>query len=369
MNLTDLREELTAHADDLGTAPDFRAGVAARVMQTKRRRATTAGAGAALAVVALAVGVMTSVGRPAPSVPAGTPSSVAPMLGADGMPLRTVPDAPGDITRDGLRLRANVAGDHLGVGVIGSVGGSLITADWTPTTTHVSLTGECYLPGADQALLQRAQLRIMLQGAEGYFGTGCRDSAPTDRDLPVGGWEPGEPGQGWPELTLGRREEVVMRVVDGKTGRQLDLPGVRIVGAVYEQGDRRAIRDGAGTTRAALPEAVEHQGYRYRLTAVSSGPLATGGLPQLDLPTTGPVLVNWGSAGDGLTGTSAPDGTTELRLEGLRDGAQGRGYGASGVVPVPAGAARSLRLVAQGARPDHGVGFIAVYTLTPDPRP
>ena len=363
MNLTDLREELAAHADELGSAPDFRAGVAARVRRTKRRRATAAGAGATLAVAALAVGVVTSVGRPAQTLPAGTPSGAVATTGADGMPSRAVPDAPGDITKDGLRLRANVADDHLAVGVIGSVGVSLISADWTPTTTHVSLTGECYLPGADRAMLQRAQLRIRLQGAKGYFSTGCRASAPTDRDLPVGGWEPGEPGQGWPELTVGRAEQVVVEVVDGTTGKQLDLPGVRVVGAVYEQGESRAIHDEAGTTRAALPEVVEHQGYRYRLTAVSSGPLATGRLPELRLPADVPTIVSWGSAGDALTGTMAPDGTRELRLEGLPDGPEGRGYGASGVVPVPAVGARSLRIVAQGARPDHGVAYLAVYTL------
>ena len=39
MNLTDLRDELTTHADDLGTATDLRAGVAAKVTRTKRRRA------------------------------------------------------------------------------------------------------------------------------------------------------------------------------------------------------------------------------------------------------------------------------------------------------------------------------------------
>ena len=371
MNLTDLREELTTHADGLGSAPDFRAGVAARVRRTKRRRAAATGAAATLAVAALAVGALTGLGRPAPpvpAVPAGPPSSVStrtsPALDAGGMPFRVVPDAPGDVVKDGLRLRARVADDHLAVGAIGSVGQSLVTADWTPTTTHVSLTGECYLPGADPAVLQRAQLRVRLQGAEGYFGTGCRDSAPTDRDLPAGGWVPGEPGQGWPELTVGRPEQVLFEVVDGRTGTQLDLPGVRVVGAVYEQGESRPIQDEAGTTRAALPEIVEHQGYRYRLTAVSSGPLRAGGLPQLGLTTRGPILLNWGSAGDGLSPGLAPAGTRELRLEGVPAGPEARGYGTSGVVPLPS-TPRSLRLVAHGPRPDHGVAYIAVYTLEP----
>ncbi|MBW8729621.1 MAG: hypothetical protein JF622_01160, partial [Terrabacter sp.] len=89
MNLTDLRDELTTHADDLGGARDFTAGVADRVRTTKRRRAVVAGSVATLAVAALAVGVVTSLGRPAPAVPAGSPSNAAPMLGTDGMPFRS----------------------------------------------------------------------------------------------------------------------------------------------------------------------------------------------------------------------------------------------------------------------------------------
>ena len=117
MNLTDLRDELTTHADDLGTATDLRAGVAAKVTQTKRRRAVAVGAGATLAVAALAVGVVTRSAGPPRPVPAGTPSSTAPMIGADGMPYRAVPDAPGDVVKDGLRYRSRVGDDTLAVGL------------------------------------------------------------------------------------------------------------------------------------------------------------------------------------------------------------------------------------------------------------
>jgi hypothetical protein len=369
MNLTDLREELTAHADDLGPAPDLRAGVAAKVRATKRRRAATAGAGAALAVAALAVGVMASVGRPAPTVPAGTPSSAAPMIGADGMPFRPVPDAPGDVTKDGLRLRARVGDDRLVAGLVGDRGQSRLSLAWEPTTTHDSVGAECYLPTLPDDQARKYMVSMGIEGAQGSFGTQCGSRRPSERDLPAGGGIPGEPGQGWSELTVGRTARVSVQLVDAKTHQPVVVEGAQLTGAVYELGTQRLVLDEAGNAVVALPEVIEQHGYRYRLTALTAGPLAAGALPELGPPTAGaprggipdgPFFVSWGSAGKDLTGVDVPGSTLSLR--GPKETVS-RGFGAWGLMPVPAGSAPTLRLTAEGHRPDHGVAFIVVYTL------
>jgi len=249
MNVTDLRDELTAHADGLGTAPDLAAGVAGRVRTTKRRRAVAAGSVATLAVVALAVGVVTSLGRPAPSVPAGSPSSAAPMVGADGMPFRAVPDAPGDVVKDGLHYRARVADDRLAAGFVGDRGQGQFTLAWEPTTTHVSVGAECYLPGltADEASVY--MVTVSLGGTTGFFGSSCTGGRPQQRDLPAGGAVPGEPGQGWTELTVGRAASVRVQLVDAveqQHGFGWRVVGERRLGA---PGRRWRVSSGRGCRR------------------------------------------------------------------------------------------------------------------------
>jgi len=378
MNLTDLRDELTSHAEDLTPAPDLVAGVARRVRRTKRRRTAAAASVATLAVAALAVGVVTSLGRPSPTVPAGPPSSAAPMLGADGMPFRSVPDAPGDVLKDGLRYRARVADDTLVAGFIGDRGQGQFSLAWEPTTTHVSIGAECYLPGLTAEEASAYMASVSLRGTPGYFGSSCTGGRPQLRDLPAGGTVPGEPGQGWTELTVGGTASVRIQLVDAKTRKPASVEGAQLTGAVYELGQQQPVQDEAGRTLAALPTVVEHQGYRYHLAGVATGPLASGTLPELGVPTSvysgvavpqGPFLVSWGSVGSDVPdGTGAGTGSAEtsgLRLDGLRDGGEGRSYGTWGTTPVPAGSTRSMRLVAEGTRPDHGTAFIVVYTPEP----
>ncbi|WP_020141662.1 hypothetical protein [Terracoccus sp. 273MFTsu3.1] len=373
MNLTDLRDELTTHADDLGTAPDFTTAVAGRVRTTKRRRAVAAGSVATLAVAALAVGVVTSLGRPEPTVPAGSAASAAPMIGADGMPFRSVPDAPGDVVKDGLRYRARVGDDTLVAGFVGDRGQGQFSLVWEPTTTHVSVGAECYLPGLTQTEAAAYMVTVSLTGTTGFFGSSCSAGRPAERDLPAGGTVPGEPGRGWSELTVGKATTLRVQLVDAKTHKPTSVDGAQLTGAVYEQGTLQPVEDEAGTTVAALPTVVEHQGYRYRVAGVAIGPLASGTLPELGVPTSvyagvavpdGPFLVSWGSAGKDLTDAARSGDGAGLRLEGL-EATESRGYGSWGEVPVRAGSTRSLRLVAEGPRPDHGTAFIVIYTPEP----
>lgn len=368
MNLTDLRDELTTHADDLGPATDLRPGVASRVRRTRRRRAAATGTAATLAVAALAVGVLTSVGRPSQTTPATTPSgtsTTAPMIGADGMPFRTVPDAPGDIVKDGLRYRARVADDTLAVGAIGDRGQGQFTLRWTPTTTHVSVGAECYLPGLTQAEAAAYMVTVTLQGTPGYFGSSCSAGRPTTRDLPAGGSVPGDPGRGWSGLVVGRDAAVRIRIVDAKTNAPASVDGAQLTGAVYELGPEQAIKDDAGRTVAALPETIEHQGYRYRITSSTTVPLTawqdlTQGAPA------SPAMVTWGSAGENLVTKPGDPEPAGLRISGLPGGAEGRDYGSWGTSPIPEGSTPRFTVSATGARPDHGSGFVAVYRLATD---
>ncbi|HET9633410.1 MAG TPA: hypothetical protein VFP73_13490 [Terrabacter sp.] len=364
MNVTDLRDELTTHADDLGAAPDFRAGIAARVRRTKRRRATAAGA-ATLAVAALAVGLVGATGRQAPAVPAGrasgTATSTAPMIGSDGMPYRTVPDAPGDVVKDGLRYRAKVADDTLAAGFIGDPGQAQFSLAWEPTTVHVSVGAECYLPDLTQDEASAYLVTLGLEGRAGFFGSQCKGGRPTERDLPAGGAVPGEPGQGWTELTVGRSARLRVQLVDAKTSKPASVEGAQLTGAVYEQGRQQPVVDSTGRTVASLPDVVEHQGYRYELIGIEAAPLAswhdlTTGVPA------GMALVTWGSAGDNLTGSSAT-ADSGTRLTGLPSGTEGHGYGSWGTSPVPDGSDHTVTVTTVGPRPDHGTGFLALYTL------
>jgi hypothetical protein len=359
MNLTDLRDELTTHADDLGTATDLRPGVAAKVARTKRRRAVAVGAGASLAVAALAVGVVTSLGRPAPTIPAGTPSSAAPMIGADGMPFRTVPDAPGDIVKDGLRYRSHVADDTLAAGFIGDRGQGQFTLVWTPTTTHVSFGAECYLPGLTHDEAGKYMVSVGLEGTKGFFGSQCSGNRPTERDLPGGGGIPGEPGQGWTELTVGQAARVRIQLVDAKTGKPASVDGAQLTGAVYELGARTTVKDLSGKPVADLPDVLEHQGHRYRLEGRVSIADATT-RDELVVPTPGgrPFLVTYGYAG-----TDSGSGGTE-HLDGLAATSTDVSGGLT-TAEQPARMESTVTLRHDGAVPASGVRLVAVYALQP----
>ncbi|GAA5016627.1 hypothetical protein GCM10023258_02320 [Terrabacter aeriphilus] len=363
MNLSDLRDELSTRADDLGPTTDLRAGVAHGVRRTKRRRAVATGSAATLAVAALAVGVLTSVGRPTPPAPATTPStSAAPIIGSDGMPFRSVPDAPGDVVKDGLRLRARVADDTLVAGAISDRGQAARDLAWTPTTARVSLGADCWIPSRSPEAAMRAVVELKVAG-EYLLAASCGSQAPDGPDLPAGGGLPGEPGQGWDVLTVGKPTSATVRVVDRDTHELVTDPDVQVVGSVYEVGPETSVRDVAGTPVVALPDVVEHEGYRYRIASVTSAALASGPLPRVAAPS-GPALVTWGSSGDGLVGATAT-ANSSLRLTGLQGSDQGRGLGSWGTTPVPAGSTGTLALAAEGSRPDHGTSFLALYTLIP----
>ena len=199
MNLTDLRDELTTHADDLGTATDLRAGVAAKVTQTKRRRAAAVGAGATLAVAALAVGVVTFLGRPSPDRPRGYAVEHGP---DDRRRRHAVPHGagrPGDIVKDGLRYGRRVGATALAVGSIGDLGrASRRSGSRRRPTSRVTV--ECYVPGRRRRgrALDDLMVRARVGAMKGYVSMSCSNHAAQAGDLPVGGPSRRPGRQGWP---------------------------------------------------------------------------------------------------------------------------------------------------------------------------
>lgn len=356
MNTTDLRDELTALAEPVTAPPTLADGVASKITATRRRRTGLTAAGAGLAVAAIAVGVLTTTGHPAPPVPAAGPSSAAPMIGSDGMPFRSVPDAPGDVLKNGLRYRVHVADDTLTAGFIGDRGQGQFSLVWTPTTTQVSLGAECYLPGLTDAKARTYMVSVGLEGTQGVFGTQCSAHRPTERDLPGGGGIPGEPGQGWTELTVGKTARLRVQLVDAKTMKPAAVDGVQLTGAVYELGDRQSVVDASGRTVASLPDVVEQQGYRYRFLAMKAAPADATTLPRMDTPVGAPFLVTAGTAG---SDPSKDPGTMYITGLGSQTGSSGGGWQ---TIPQPARGAGSVGLRSEGPA-QAGTAFIALYTL------
>jgi len=355
MNLTDLRDELDQRTQDLSAdIPSLTAGIAGKVQATKRRRAGGAAGGVIAALLVVGMAVANQPGRPVVPAPAATTPSTS--VGADGMPSRVLPDRPGDVVKDGLRLRATVAEDTLAVGVIGDPGERVVRATWTPRTQRVAYVVECWLPpGQDPATAKETWVRASISGQEGYFGGTCRADLPTAGDLSAS-ITPGKPGEGNPQIRLGTDTTLRVELVD-RDGRPLTNPRVRLAAGIYDLGPQRLIEDESGEPRAAVPEVIEHQGVPYRLERLVSGPAARGPLPQVSTPANRPFLVTFGSSPP----SRYPEVGT-LYLSGLDTESSQLENGGQETTPQPVRGAGTVELRAEGARPLDGVAYIAVYT-------
>jgi len=278
------------------------------------------------------------------------------MIGSDGMPYRAVPDTTGDVVKNGLRYRARVGDDTLAAGFIGDAGQGQFTIVWDPTTTHASIGAECFLPGLTQEKAAAYMVQVGLEGKAGFFGSQCSAGLPAERDLPAGGAAPGEPGQGWSELTVGRSARLRVQLVDAQTKKPAAVAGAQLTGAVYQLGGQQPVVDASGRTVATLPAVLEHQGYRYRFLAMQAGPAGTTPLPHLATPAGVPFLVTAGSTGS----DTSPDAGT-VYVTGL-DAQAGSTSGGWQTVPQPARAAGTVGLRTEGKAPT-GTAFVAVYTL------
>jgi hypothetical protein len=353
MNVTDLREELATRTHELhADSASISEGVTGRIRATKRRRA--AGAAGGLGAAALMIGLVLT-NQASPVTPSPIPAAT---LGADRMPFRAVAEAPGDVVNDGLRFRARVGEDRLAAGVIGDDSGQRsVTATWIPTTNRISYVAECWLlPGTDQAVAEDTMVRASISGAEGYLESSCESRPPHSGDLSSGGYVPGEPGQGDPELQVGTTTTLTVELVT-RDGTPAAVPGARLAAAVYDLGPQRIIEDDARRVVGALPEVSEHQGFAYRLEALVTGPAGTDPLPEVATPAGVPFLVAYGSSspGDPTVGS--------LQLVGLDAESSLIQVGGWSTMPQPARAAGAVELRSEGPRDKGGVAFIAIYTL------
>ena len=357
MNLTDLRDELDLHVSGLeADTSAISAGIARKVRSTKRRRAAGAVGGLCAAVLAAGLVLTNQPGRAGVPVPAVTTPTV--MLGADGMPSRTIPDSAGDVVKDGLRFRAQVAEDVLAAGVIGDLGQSSLSLTWVPTTRMVSFSLACSTPFTTTSPWHPAVVEMRKDGHV-VSAAQCSDAAFAAGDLPTREMVLGEPGQGFSDLVVGRSTSLTVTLVDERTRKPIDIDDARVVAAVYEMPPDLVVENEVGKAVAALPDNLEHQGYVYAFRGLTTAPVDSGTVPVVETPSGTPFLVTYGSAGVGRPGEG------RVTIEGLGGETSEVGYGGWTTVPQPARGPGSVTLKHLGPVPSEGTRFIAIYTLAP----
>lgn len=365
MNMTDLKQDLDSLVRDVSADDRLAAGVASKVRARKRARAAGVGA-ACVALLALGAGVTTQLNggarTPTPATSGhAMPQPTPTITGTDGMPTRAVPLAPGDLVKDGLRFRAGVAGARLAAGAIGTPGQPSLELEWTPTTTRVTIAAQCWAVEAGADGVPAVDLQVSLDGSSQMDLQGaCVPGSP----LPVlnaTGLTPGKTGAGWDLLQVGHPARLTFRTINGKTGKPVTDKSVRITAAVYYRGPEQLIMDPTtGEALVALPEQIEHEGHRYGLARLVSGP-SDEKLAAAQTPAGEPFLVTFGAVGAGsVTDSLVPIG---VRLTGLSLDT-GVLEGGWTTVPEPARMAGSVELVREGPRTSsRGVDFMAIYTL------
>lgn len=365
MNTADLKRELDSLVRDVAADGHVASGVARKVRA--RRRARAAGVGAAcVAVLGLGVGLTLqgdgSARTPVPAL-SGHAAPTPTLSGAiDGMPARAVPASPDDVAKDGLRFRAQVAGAQLAAGVIGAEGQTSLALRWTPSTTRITIAGECWATALSGSPVPPIDLEVSLDGdPQPAFKGSCVPGSPPAVLTPTG-LVPGEPGAGWDLLTVGRPAELSFRVVDAKSGKPVTDGSVRITAAVYDRGGERVLTEPKnGRPLVALPEQIEHNGHTYQLSTLTSRP-SDETVPTVPTPVGEPFLVAFGTTGDGSVTDALV--STGVRLTGITTDT-GVLSGGWSTAAQPARGAGTVALVREGPTPRSGVDFIAIYTSTP----
>lgn len=358
MNLTDLRDELDLRAHEISQPEaDVVSGVHEKVRRIRRRRTAAVGTACVAALVSGGLVLANVTGRDqAPPVPAG---STKPVLGSDGMPTRAIPDSPGDIVKDGLRYRAQVADDRLLGGAIGDVGQNRLEFT-VPLTSHdLSVAMECIDPNAPDHLDDSDKslwVSVTVDGKPGASHS-C-DSAFELRDLQAGGMQFRERDADSTLAPRGSTVTVVVSLTRGDDKLPATSPTARLTGAVYAVGEELAIVDEDGKVVGAVDVVNEHNGFRYRLESIVTAPASHGPLPETRSPNNVPYLVTWGSTGAG----DEPAAGATLALDGVDSSSMGGWFG-SATEPQPAKPAVPLTMKADGPRPKSGTAFIAIYTL------
>jgi hypothetical protein len=209
MNLTDLREELTARAAESDKHPsDLLAGVRREITRTKRRRLAGVLVGTA-AVAALAIGVLpgpTDTSTPDPAV---------------------TPTVPADYTKDGLTLHGRLGSDLLAKGWIGSPGQNRLEFAWTPTRTEISLYTFCR---SSELVMTSVQVQL-----NGHNATEQECNDTSDSPDPAKGMALGADSSIWLDAPVGKPARVTVSLVDEK-GRELKGPATQLALGIYDTG-------------------------------------------------------------------------------------------------------------------------------------
>jgi hypothetical protein len=341
MNLTDLREELSARAAESDEHPsDLLAGVRRKITRTKRRRLAGVLVGTA-AVTALAIGVLPGLTDTSTPEPAVTPTVPTGKHQPDGPPTQTPPTGAGDYVKDGIRYRAKVGGDSLAAAVIGSPGQASVKLKFTATGAKISLRTFC---------TANPQYQVAVNLSSGVEKTISCDSQSTDAGG-HGGLTISDPSM------VGEVVEATVTLRDGR-GRPVSRPGVRIGLGIYRPGAQRII-GGVGDQQVSLDEVTEYGGYLYKLTDVRTVDAKTTDHLDIATPEAGPFLVAYGSTDLGavmvkatLTGLSPAGGGYS------GSGEHGTGVGLVGQAARKAGTAR---ITVTGGKPTGGKLLLGIY--------
>lgn len=236
MNLTDLREELTARAAESDEDPsDLLAGVRRKITRTKRRRFAGVLVGTA-AVAALAIGVLPGLTDTSTPDPAVTPT------------------VPADYTKDSLTLHGQVGSDLLEKGWIGRPGQNRLEFEWTPTRTEISLYTFC----RSSEVVMRS-VRVQLNGHHAIEQV-CNDT--NDSPDPANGLALRPDSSIWLDTPVGKPARVTVTLVD-EQGRELNDPATQLALGIYDTGKHQS--DGPPTqTPPTSAEDYVKDGIRYR---------------------------------------------------------------------------------------------------------
>jgi hypothetical protein len=236
MNLTDLREELTARAAESDEHPsDLLAGVHGKISRTKRSRVAGVLVGTA-AVAALAIGVLPGLTDTSTPDPAVTPT------------------APADYTKDGLTVHGQVGSDLLEKGWIGRPGENRLEFVWTPTRTSISLYTFCR-----SSELVMTSVRVQVNGHHAAEQS-CNDAS--DSPDPANGMALGADSSIWLNAPVGKPARVTVSLVD-EQGRELNGPETQLALGIYDTGEHQPLGAPTQTPSTSADDYVK-DGVRYR---------------------------------------------------------------------------------------------------------
>jgi hypothetical protein len=250
MSIDDLRHHLHDQAAEIDPAqPVPLTAVRRRRDQLRRRRIATTGI-AGVVVIATAVALSNGFRIDADAPPASTPSAVNPTTEPDGLPDDEPETSANDHVQNGIRYRAEVAGDALQAATVGKPGEGSVALRWIPGDRQVDIRVFCTYPGKEMKVVLRVDGRTIST-------EDCSSSRVTDPGSIVAGLL--APKTLFPDPA--RSANITAQIVD-VSGIPSRSPGQQVGFGIYGRSDDRPI---GSTPDVAFPELIEHQGHLYRI--------------------------------------------------------------------------------------------------------